>query len=112
MIVMFYTNVWLSLLLIVMLPLIITTGGTIAKKSSRYFAAQQASIGAVNGFIEETVSGQKVVKVFCHEDSCNEDFDILNEDLRTNQVKAQFIGGLMGPVMGNLTQINYSYNFV
>ncbi len=112
MIVMFYTNVWLSLLLIVMLPLIITTGGTIAKKSSRYFAAQQASIGAVNGFIEETVSGQKVVKVFCHEDSCNEDFDILNEDLRTNQVKAQFIGGLMGPVMGNLTQINYALTVI
>ncbi len=68
----------------------------------------QTSLGAVNGYVEEMISGQKVVKVFCHEDVVKEEFDILNRDLRDNQIKAQFFGGVMGPVMGNLSQVNYA----
>lgn len=105
---MVYTSIWLTLVTLLMLPLMMKAGGTIAKRSSRYFAAQQATLGAVNGYIEEMVSGQKVVKVFCHEDACIEEFDILNEDLHETQIKAQFFGGLMGPVMGNMSQISYS----
>ena len=76
--------------------------------SQKYFTAQQTSLGAVNGYIEETITGQKVVKVFCHEDTAREEFGILNHDLRHNQIRAQFFGGIMGPVMNSLSQINYS----
>ncbi|MBE5962031.1 MAG: ABC transporter ATP-binding protein [Lachnospiraceae bacterium] len=107
-ILMFYTNIWLSLIILVMMPVLTKAGSLIAKQGRRHFAAQQAALGAVNGYIEESVTGQKVVKVFCHESACIEEFDRLNADLRDKQVKAQFIGGLMGPVMGNLSQINYS----
>ena len=105
---MIYTNIWLTLVTVVMIPLMMKAGGAVARRSQRFFSAQQASLGAVNGYIEETVTGQKVVKVFCHEDVAQEEFDILNRDLRDNQIKAQFFGGIMGPVMGNLSQINYS----
>ncbi len=105
---MLYTNVILSLVTFVTLPLMTIAATTIAKKSGKYFGEQQASLGAMNGYIEETVSGQKVVKVFCHEESCKQDFDLINDDLRKNQVKAQFVGGIMFPVMGNLSQISYA----
>ena len=105
---MLYTNVILSLVTFVTLPLMTIAATTIAKKSGKYFGEQQASLGAMNGYIEETVSGQKVVKVFCHEESCKQDFDLINDDLRRNQVKAQFVGGIMFPVMGNLSQISYA----
>ena len=65
-------------------------------------------MGAVNGYIEESVTGQKVVKVFNHEKICEEEFDVLNRDLRDKQIRAQFSGGIMGPVMGNLSQITYA----
>ncbi|MBQ2404453.1 MAG: ABC transporter ATP-binding protein, partial [Lachnospiraceae bacterium] len=67
-----------------------------------------AALGAMNGYIEETITGQKVVKVFCHEEIAEEEFDILNKDLRNKQIKAQFLGGLMGPVMNGLSQVNYA----
>lgn len=105
---MIYTNGWLTLVTVVMLPVSLLAGATIAKLSRKFFSAQQASVGAMNGYIEEMVSGQKVIKVFCHEDECKADFDLLNEDLRKNQVKAQFSGGIMGPVMGNLSQVGYA----
>ncbi len=105
---MLYTNVWLTLVTVVMMPLMLKAGSAVAKRSSRYFKSLQASLGAVNGYVEEMVSGQKVVKVFCHEDVAKEEFGILNDDLRETQIKAQFFGGLMGPVMNCLNQVNYS----
>lgn len=105
---MIYTNIWLTLVTLIMIPLMMKAGGAVAGRSQRFFSAQQASLGAVNGYIEETVSGQKVVKVFCHEEVAQEEFDLLNRDLRDNQIRAQFFGGIMGPVMGNLSQVNYS----
>ena len=105
---MFYTNIWLALLTILFVPLFMKFGGFIASRSHKYYSAQQAALGAVNGYIEETVSGQKVVKVFCHEDICEEEFGLLNGDLRTKQLSAQFFGGIMGPVLGNLSQVSYA----
>lgn len=105
---MLYMNVTLSIVTIVMVPVFAKVGGTIAGRSRKYFAAQQAALGAVNGYIEESVTGQKVVKVFCHEQACIREFDVLNEELKNQQIRAQFAGGMMGPVMGNLSQINYS----
>ncbi len=105
---MIYTNIWLTLVTLAMIPVMMKAGGTVAKQSHRHFSAQQTSLGAVNGYIEEMITGQKVVKVFCHENTAQEEFDLLNEDLRDNQIRAQFFGGIMGPVMGNLSQVNYS----
>ena len=105
---MLYTNVLLTVITVVMLPLMMRAAGFVAGKSRKYFSAQQAALGAMNGYIEETITGQKVVKVFCHEEIAEEEFDILNKDLRNKQIKAQFLGGLMGPVMGNLSQVNYA----
>lgn len=105
--VMFYMNVWLALLTIIMVPAMIKAGGFIAMRSSKYYRAQQSALGKLNGYIEETVTGQKVVKVFCHEDKAIEEFIGLNEDLKNKQIRAQFFGGIMGPVMGNLSQVSY-----
>ena len=105
---MLYTNIWLTAVTLIMIPLMLQAGGEVAKRSQKYFSAQQSSLGALNGYIEETITGQKVVKVFCHEEIAEEEFDILNRDLREKQIRAQFLGGMMGPVMNNLSQVNYS----
>ena len=105
---MITTNWILTAVTVVFIPLFIKGGALIAKHSSKYYSAQQAALGAVNGYIEETVTGQKVVKVFNHEDECVEEFDSLNGDLREKQFKAQFYGGLMGPVMHNTSMISYA----
>ncbi len=82
--------------------------GGYRQKSSKYYSlGQQAAIGAVNGYIEESVTGSKVVKVFNHEQICEEEFELLNDDLREKQFKAQFYGGIMGPIMGNSSQVCY-----
>ena len=105
---MLYTNIILTLVTVILIPLMMKAGGAVAGRSQKYFTAQQAALGALNGYIEETVTGQKVVKVFCHEETAKEEFKLLNKELRNNQIKAQFFGGIMGPVMGNLSQVNYS----
>lgn len=105
---MIYTNIWLALLTMLFVPLFMKFGGFIASRSRKYYSAQQAALGAVNGYIEESVSGQKVVKVFCHEEICEEEFGLLNSDLRNKQLSAQFFGSIMGPILGNLSQVSYS----
>lgn len=105
--IMLYMNVWLALLTILLVPLMLKAGGSIAKRSSKYYLQQQSALGKLNGYIEETVTGQKVVKVFCHEEKAVAEFTDLNNDLRKKQVKAQFLGGIMGPVMGNIGQVSY-----
>ena len=105
---MITTNIWLTLVTVFFIPIFIFGGSFIAKRSGKYYSGQQAALGAVNGYIEETVSGQKVIKVFNHESTCVGEFDMLNDDLREKQMKAQFFGGIMGPVMGNMSQISYA----
>ncbi len=105
---MIYTNWILTIITVIFIPLMLKAGATIAKRSRKFFRAQQAALGALNGYIEETVTGQKVVKVFCHEKKAVEEFGALNTDLRNKQIKAQFFGSIMGPVMGNLSQISYA----
>ena len=100
--IMLYMNVWLALITVIMVPVMIKAAGSIAMRSSRYYRAQQSALGDLNGYIEEIVTGQKVVKVFCHEKDAVENFTELNDDLRGKQIKAQFFGGVMGPVMGNI----------
>lgn len=105
---MFITNWVLAIVTITTVPLLFYVGGMIGKLSRRYFASQQKVLGAVNGYIEETVTGQKVIKVFCHEETAMDEFEFLSDELRKEQMKAQFFGGIMGPVMGNLSQVSYA----
>ena len=105
---MIYTNLYLTVITLVLIPLMLKAGGAVASRSQKFFNAQQSALGALNGYIEETITGQKEVRVFCHEEIAEEEFDILNKDLRNKQIKAQFLGGMMGPVMNNLSQVNYS----
>ncbi len=105
---MFITNWILAVVLIIIVPLLVYVGGMIGKQSRRYFVQQQQALGAVNGYIEESVTGQKVIKVFNYEDTTMAEFNFLSDYLRSKQMKAQFFGGIMGPVMGNLSQISYA----
>ena len=103
------TTSWqLTLITVCFVPIFMKLGSVIGGKSSRYYSGQQEALGAVNGYIEETVSGQKVVKVFNHEQVCCEEFDTINRDLREKQTGAQFFGGIMGPIMGNTSQISFA----
>ncbi|MBQ3065823.1 MAG: ABC transporter ATP-binding protein [Clostridia bacterium] len=105
---MLYTNIWLTIITVVFIPIFAKGGAAIAKLSTRYYSGQQAALGAVNGYIEESVEGQRVVKVFNHEQICIEEFTALNDDMRDKQFRAQFWGGVMGPIMGNTSQISYA----
>ena len=106
---MLATNAWLTAITVVFIPVLIMSAGAIARRSSKYYIEQQAAIGAVNGYIEETISGQKVIKVFNHEDECIDEMNLINEDLRDKQQKAQFWGGVTGPIMHNISLICYSF---
>ena len=105
---MLYTNIPLTVVTLVMTPIMAKAGAAIASKSRKYFGIQQSALGKVNGYIEESVTGQKVIKVFCHEEKAEEEFGKLNKELVNAQVKAQFAGGIMGPCMNALSQVNYT----
>ena len=105
---MLTTNIWLTVITVLFVPLLVFAVGVIGRNSSKYYGEQQAALGAVNGYIEETISGQKVIKVFNHEDECVEEMNVINEDLRSKQEKAQFWGGVTGPIMHNISLISYA----
>ena len=94
--------------------LILTTTGIIFVtkavmiRSAKYFIGQKKSLGALNGYVEEMIHGQKVVKVFCHEDTCKGEFDEKNAVLRENAFKAGVFSNMMGPVNNNLGYIQYA----
>jgi ATP-binding cassette subfamily B protein len=102
---MITTNIWLTLITIIFVPLLIYAAGIIGKNSSKYFGEQQAALGAVNGYIEETISGQKVIKVFCHEEKSQEDFDKINNELYEDSRKAHSYANLLGPINMNIGNI-------
>ncbi len=102
-------NLWLTFVTLAFIPIFMLISTSIAKRSGKYYGAQQAALGAVNGYIEESVTGSKVVKVFNHEEVCVEEFGLLNEDMRDKMFKAQFFGGVMGPIMGNMSNICYAF---
>jgi len=81
---------------------------TLGGKSIKYFIGQQQSLGALNGYIEELINGQKVVKVFTHEEVCKEQFDELNERLCANAYTAGKYSNMMGPINNNLGYIQYA----
>ena len=81
---------------------------TVAMNSAKFFIGQQKSLGAVNGYVEEMISGQRVVKVFCREETCKDEFNEINETLRVNAFKAGAFTNMMGPVNNNLGYIQYT----
>jgi ATP-binding cassette subfamily B multidrug efflux pump len=98
----------LTLITFAVLAVMLLAVRHIGGRSRRYFAAQQKAVGAVNGYIEEMIEGQKVVKVFNHEAAAQAGFDQLNEAYRQAGTNAQIYAGVMMPVMGNLSHINYA----
>ena len=104
---MLSTSVWLTLLMFVFLGLMMVVVKKVGGGSAKYFVKQQQSLGRVNGFIEEMIGGQKVVKVFCHEQQNQQDFDALNEEFCLNATKANTYANIMMPIMGNLGHLQY-----
>jgi len=98
----------LTLITFAMLAVMLLVVKTIGGRSRRYFAAQQKALGEVNGYIEEMIEGQKVIKVFNHENAAKEGFYQRNEAYRKAGTLAQSYGGAMMPAMGNLSYINYA----
>lgn len=98
----------LTMLVMVMVAVMIFAVGTIGGKSGMYFRGQQKAIGAMNGYIEEMMEGQKVVKVFCYEDRAKDRFDELNGNLCQASTNAHTFANILMPTMGNLSYINYA----
>lgn len=101
------TSIWLTVFVILFIMVMFKVSGTIAGKSSKYFVKQQETIGKVNGYIEEMINGQKVVKVFCHEDKAKQEFDALNEELCNNATEANKFANILMPIMSNLGHLQY-----
>ena len=87
---------------------VVFTTKTLAGKARNFFMGQQKSLGAVNGYIEEMITGQKVVKVFNHEEVCKDEFDKLNEELCANAFNAGKFANMMGPINNNLGYVQYA----
>ncbi len=98
---------WLTLLSFVMVAVMLFVTKYVATKSGKHFIGQQKNIGALNGYIEEMMSGQKVVKVFCHEKESIEHFDELNEALYESSYKANQYGNLVGPINAQIGNVSY-----
>ena len=104
---MIYTNWILGLITLIMAPVLTFASRAIMKRGRSAYKEQQKSLGMLNGFSEEIISGQKVVKVFNHEDVAVDEFDFLNGELVEAQIKAQFRSGIMGPVTHQLCNVSY-----
>lgn len=104
---MLTTSLPLTVLVIICVTAMLLLTRKIAGKSSSYFVKQQKSLGAVNGYIEEMVDGQKVVKVFCHEEQAKAGFDALNDTLFENADQANKYANILMPVMSNIGNLQY-----
>lgn len=107
-ILMLYTNVILGIMTILITPVLMLVSKIIIKTGRRAYISQQNKLGTLNGFAQEMITGQKVVKIFNHEEIAIDEFDYLNEELLHAQIKAQFQSGIMGPVTHQLCNIGYA----
>lgn len=98
----------LTIIVVVMLFIIVKVIGAIGSRSGKGFIAQQKTIGAVNGYIEEMIDGQKVVKVFTHEDKTCEEFEKLNGELCEAATRANTFANILMPIMNNLSYLHYA----
>ena len=105
---MFSTSVFLTFVTLGTVVGITVVTMLLVSKAGKFFIGQQKSLGALNGYIEEMINGQKVVKVFTHEDTCKREFDELNETLRNNAYSAGKFSNMMGPINNNLGYVQYA----
>ncbi len=105
---MAYYSPLLTFLVIVLLIAAFFIIKILGKKSAHYFRAQQKCVGEVNGYIEEFIEGQKVVKVFCHEPTAKKDFAEINENLRNAATNAHTYASILMPIMGNISYLTYA----
>ena len=104
---MIATSIHLTILVLIFVTFMLYITKKIAGKSGTYFVKQQESIGKLNGFIEEMINGQKVIKVFCHEDVSKKEFDIKNNELCENATSANKYANILMPIMANLGTLQY-----
>ena len=105
---MLLTSPILTVVLAATISVILFVTKTVAGKSAVFFIGQQQTLGAVNGYVEEMIHGQRVIKVFCHEEATKADFDVLNEKLRQNAFQAGAYSNVMGPINNNLGYVQYA----
>ena len=105
--IMLYFSVWMTLVVMVGVCFMIYVSKTVGGGSAKYFIRQQKAMGRTEGFIQEMMNGQKVVKVFCHEDEVIEEFDKVNEELFQDSSRAHAYANMMGPIIGNIGNILY-----
>mgnify|MGYP002618523317 CR=1 FL=1 len=104
---MITTSIPLTVLVLLCVAGMLLVSRKVAGKSRRYFIRQQASLGSLNGYIEEMVHGQKVIKVFCHEEKAKEEFDRLNGELFEDADAANKYANILMPIMGNMGHLQY-----
>lgn len=104
---MLTTNLYLTVVVLIMVVIMVIVSKFFAKNSSKYFIAQQENISKVDGYIEEMMNGQKVVKVFCYEDRSKERFDRLNEELFQSTTKANSYANTLMPCIANIGNLGY-----
>ncbi len=105
--IMLYFSLWLTLVLAVGIVLMVSVTKRIGGGSAKFFLRQQKAVAKTEGFIQETMTGQKVVKVFCHEQRSLEEFDKLNEALYEDSYRAHAYASVLGPIIGNIGNLLY-----
>ena len=106
--IMFYYCLWLALVVIAGVCVMLLVTKKVGGGSSRHFIRQQVALGREEGYVEEIMNGQKVVKVFCHEEECKADFDRINEELFADSEKANKYANMLGPILNNIGNVLYA----
>ncbi|MBQ8474094.1 MAG: ABC transporter ATP-binding protein, partial [Clostridia bacterium] len=106
-VIMLYYSVWMTLVVLLGVMLMLFVSKLVGGGSAKYFMRQQQAVGKTEGYIQEMMNGQKVVKVFCHEEACQKDFDNLNEALFEDSFKAHAFANILGPIIQNIGNILY-----
>ena len=105
--IMLYYSVWITLLVLCGVVAMIFVSGRVGGGSAKFFIRQQKSIGKAEGFAQEMMNGQKVIKVFCHEEQVNRDFDAINEELYEDTYRAHAYANCLGPIIMNIGNVLY-----
>ena len=105
--IMIYYSVWLTLVVLAGVAIMLFVSKKVGGGSAKYFIRQQKSVAKTEGFIQEMMNGQKVIKVFNHEDHCREDFKQINEELYNDAFKAHAFANILGPIIQNIGNVLY-----
>lgn len=105
--IMLYFSIWMTLVVVLGVIVMLLITKRIGGGSARFFMKQQHSLGVVEGYVEEIMNGQKVVKVFCHEEASKADFDRVNDELFHNMEKANKYANMLGPILNNIGNVLY-----